>query len=285
MNKAVSSILSEVVILIVVITIASTSILAQNKNNSKKIRIEDLSSEILETPQELSDNKVKYFDFKAKNLSEVTVDLYDESKNQISSVNVKAKSQDVIEYEIQSQGKKEFVHIKKSENNGKISFELVSSNGNVSKMVLYLSSEKQNCESVKKILSIDIANEDVWESFSASPENDSGNSVEDLKSKFKSEDAKLFNTPQLNMLRSTIMNFTKLQQIVTTKSLKNTERDYYEIEPVAECNVMCWRMGILAVFACDGGHTNSCNCSAGSGIFILSGCNIFCSVPCSAWLS
>ncbi|MEO8072018.1 MAG: hypothetical protein ABI686_02115 [Acidobacteriota bacterium] len=247
MKNTISLVLLTVAMMTALITIAPTSILAQKSTSKRPIRVEDFSQEIQEAHQELSGDKVKFFALKAKNLSEVTVDLYDESKNQTASVTIRAKSQDITEYKIQSQGKEESVQIKKSENNGKVFFELVSSNGSVSKMVLQLSSEKQNCESVKKVLSIDIANGDIWESFSAIPENNFGNSLEDLKSKFKSEDEKLFNTPQLNMLRSTVMNFTKLQQIVTTKSLQKAERDSneFEFELLGKCNVMCWRTGIL----------------------------------------
>lgn len=176
MKKTVSSVLLAVLMLLAIIAIAPTSIIAQNKKTSKNpIKLEDLTQEILEIPQDLSNDKVKFFDFKAKNLSDVSINLYDASKMQTALISLRAKSQDVTEYEIQSKGKKEFVQIKKSENEGKISFEIISSNGIVSKTVMQLSSDKQSCESVKKILSVSIESENNLESFSTNPEINSAN--------------------------------------------------------------------------------------------------------------
>ncbi len=162
MEKPVLWILLAISMLIALNIIAPTSILAQSKNISKTpVKIEDLTLEILKAPKEVSDDKVKFFDFEVKTLSEVSVNLYDESKKKLVLVSFRTKSPDTTEYEIQSPGKKEFVQIKKSENNGKIFLEAVSSNEDVSKIVQQVSSRKQNCENAKKVLSVGIANGDV----------------------------------------------------------------------------------------------------------------------------
>jgi hypothetical protein len=52
------------------------------------------------------------------------------------------------------------------------------------------------------------------------------------------------------------------------------------------CRVWCQRITeVLMVYACDGGAFSGCNCSAGSGIFLIEGCTLIlpCPLSCSAF--
>lgn len=114
MEKPVLWILLAILMLIALNIIAPASILAQSKNISKTpVKIEDLTLEILKAPKEVSDDKVKFFDFEVKTLSEVSVNLYDESKKKLVLVSFRTKSPDTTEYEIQSPGKKSLFKLRK----------------------------------------------------------------------------------------------------------------------------------------------------------------------------
>lgn len=242
--------------------------LCHSNTSQKPISVSKLNQKgMMPAPQELQKYGIFFFDLTIIPLSQIEMNLYDESMKLQATVKlVEDRSQDTDTYTIQlANHQPSFVQVKSQVKDSEYSYLLSSSLG-VSLRVSIEAEQKGDHSLVVKQVKVD-----QGKGFSVL-------SLDELKNPGNPlslvQDQVIFASSDLKILQVVLRNFKSMMD-----QLQNSTEALYS----GECNVRCYRIQeIIPLYYCNGG-AGGC-CSEGNGFFLVS-CGVYsiCNLPCSAF--
>ena len=245
------------------------------------IRLENLISDIIETPRDHKTQMTAFFSVKVETPSNVTIRYFDESTTPTYNVELKADpTASRISYRIvTAEGIEEWIKIESTLIGSSVLAEASNSLGEERK-VEFFSSYFDDDRKLGRVSGILFNDED------GRAKRTEIDTRESAIAAIESIESGLYSTTLLLQLKTSLTMLDELLKVVLQRSRESTTATGLILpEAPPDCNVYCVRVGtVIPVYACSDDVLNCGNCGV-DGFYILGGhgCIVICVLHCSVF--